>query len=527
MRTIQRLTLRRIAALAVAGIAVPLVLSACGSGSGSYSTGPGSTAITVAHANSIDSIDPIQAEQAETDTVADLLYDPLVTYDSKNNVVGVLAQSFTVGADANSVSLVLRPGPTFHDGTPVTADDIKFTLDRDVAVNTGVASYLSEYASTTVDSPSVLTIKLKTPDAFFLGMLSKIYILNAKLVEQNSGSDHGQAWLQSHDAGSGPFEVGNQNSLNDITVNREDRYWNFDPARPSSIRVMRVDQSATEAADLRAGTVDVALKLSSSDAAAVDGKSGVTTAWINSGLTEYMFFNPNTGPTSNVLVRRALQDAYDYKGGLSQVWDGKGSLIPGPLPSTLSCQPSLAGYSQNLSEAKSLLAQAGALDLHLTMRYQPALAQFTQEATLFQSNLKQIGVTLDLVPITFSDYLASLSNPANIPQIMLLGDVSRFPDTGIYLNYVYNSKSIGTNYSGVHNPEIDALLDKAKLSIDQTTRCSLYQQAQTIIYDQALAVNMYTYQQPVSFRSGITGVVASPNANPITLSTLRIGGKAS
>ncbi len=68
------------------------------------------------------------------------------------------------------------------------------------------------------------------------------------------------------------------------------------------------------------------------------------------------------------------------------------------------------------------------------MRYQPALAEFTQEATLLQSDLKQIGVTLNLVPITFSDWLTSLSNTKNIPELMLMGDVPRFPDTGIYLN---------------------------------------------------------------------------------------------
>jgi peptide/nickel transport system substrate-binding protein len=158
------------------------------------------------------------------------------------------------------------------------------------------------------------------------------------------------------------------------------------------------------------------------------------------------------------------------------------------------------------------------------MRYQPALSEFTQEATLFQSNLKQIGVTLDLVPITFSDYLASLSNDANIPQVMLLGDVPRFPDTGIYLNYVYNSASVGSNYSGFSNPQVDALLNQAEVTSDAGQRCSLEEQAQTLIYNQAVSVNMYTYQQPVSYRSGITGVVFSPNANPITLSTLRISG---
>jgi peptide/nickel transport system substrate-binding protein len=480
------------------------------------------TDITVVHANAIATIDPIQAEQAETDTVADLLYDPVVTYNIKDQIVGVLAKSFSVAPDAKSITMSLRSGPTFHDGSPVTATDVKYTFDRDVAVNTGVASYLSDYQSTTVNSPTSLTINLKSPDAFFLGMLSKIYILEAKLVSQHAGSDQGQSWLESHDAGSGPYEVSTVNSLADITVNRYDKYWNFDPTRPTSIRIEEVDESSTEAADLRAGTADVALKLTSADAAAVNGKNSITTAWINSGLTEYMFFNTNAGPTANVLVRRALQDAYDYKGGLAQVWDGKGSLIDGPLPPTLSCEPQLPGYSQNLVQAKALLAKAGVKNLQLTMRYQPALQEFTQEATLFQSNLKQIGVNLKLVPITFSAYLASLSDTKSIPQVMLLGDVPRFPDTGIYLNYVYNSKAVGTNYSGFDDPKVDALLDKAEVTASRSTQCSLEKQAQTIIYQQAVAVNMYTYQQPVSYRSGITGVVASPNANPITLSTLRI-----
>jgi len=513
--------------LTSAALVVALTASACSSSSKTTSSSGGNSAgraITVAHANAIATIDPIQAEQAETDTVADLLYDPLVTYNPQDQIVGVLAQTFALAPDSMSISITLRSGPTFHDGSPVTSNDVMFTLDRDVAVNAGVASYLLDYASTTVATPTSLTINLKKPDAFAVGMLSKVYIMEAKLVQAHAGSDNGQAWLATHDAGSGPYVVGPENTLSDITVDRYAKYWNFDPTRPASIRILEVDQSATEAADLKAGTVDVALKLTSADAESVNGDDGITTAWINSGLTEYMFMNPNTGPTANVLVRKALQDAYDYSGGLAQVWDGKGALIKGILPPTLSCEPSLPGYSQNLTEAKALLAQAGVKNLHLTMRYQPALSEFTQEATLFQSNLKQIGVTLDLVPITFSDYLASLSNDANIPQVMLLGDVPRFPDTGIYLNYVYNSASVGSNYSGFSNPQVDALLNQAQVTSDASQRCSLEEQAQTLIYNQAVSVNMYTYQQPVSYRSGITGVVFSPNANPITLSTLRVAG---
>jgi peptide/nickel transport system substrate-binding protein len=211
---------------------------------------------------------------------------------------------------------------------------------------------------------------------------------------------------------------------------------------------------------------------------------------------------------------------YDYQGGLKAVWDGKGEAVSGILPATMPCQPSLPGYSQNLAQAKTLLSQAGVTTL--TLRYQPALAQFTQEATLFQSNLKQIGVTLKLVPITFSDWLTSLSSTKNIPEMMLMGDVPRFPDTGIYLNYVYNSASVGTNYSGFKDPAVDKLLNQAKVTASDTSRCQLEQQAQQLVYAQHVSINMYTYQQPVGYRAGITGIVADPNANPVNLRTVRM-----
>jgi peptide/nickel transport system substrate-binding protein len=513
-------------ALAVAAcLSLPFLAACAGSGAGSSGNaagGSGSTAtdLTVVHANQIATLDPIQAVQAETDTVASLVYDPLVTYDAKNQLVGVIAKTFATEPGAKAVDITLRPGLTFHDGSPVTAADVQFTIERDLAVNSGVASYLAGYKSVTVHSPTSLTINLTAPNSFFLRELSKVYILNSKLVAKHEASDHGQGWLESHDAGSGPYTLGAVSTLADVTVDRWSKYFAYDATRPTSMEIKEVDDSSTEASDLRAGSADIALKLSSADAAALANSDGVSTAWINSGLTEYMWMNPNVGPTKDVKVREALQMVYDYAGGLKAVWDGKGETVSGILPATMPCQPTLPGYSTNLAAAKKLLAQAGVTTL--TLRYQPALAQFTQEATLFQSDLKQAGVNLKLVPITFSDWLTSLSSTKNIPELMLMGDVPRFPDTGIYLNYVYNSASVGTNYSGFSDPAVDKLLNEAKVTAADGARCTLEEQAQQLVYNQHVSINMYTYQQPVSYRSGITGIVADPNANPVNLRTVRV-----
>jgi peptide/nickel transport system substrate-binding protein len=514
----ERRQLRRSLPALCLAAATAFGLAACTSGSGGSTS---SNVVTVVHANAVSTIDPIHAEQAETDTIADLIYEPTVTYDVSKKIVGLLADSYKVSSDAKSVTLHMRPGVKFHDGSPVTTADVKFTIERDLAVGSGVAAFIGDYASSTVTDASTITINLKTPDASFVGLLSKVYIVNSKLVQKHLGSDHAQGWLHNNDAGSGPYTLGTSNTLDDVTLNRWSKYWNYDSKRPTSFRIQRVDQSSTEAADLRSGSADIALKLTSADAAGVGDKGDLRTAWITTGLSEYMFFNTRTGPTANVLVRRALQYVYDYSGGLQHVWDGKGSVLNGTLPPTLTCRPNNPPYTQNLAKAKALLAQAGQSHVHLTLRYQTALSQFTQEATLFQSNLKQIGINLSLVPITFPDYITSLVHPENIPEITLVGDVSRFPDAGIYLNYAYYSKSIGSNYTGFDNSQFDGLLDQARVSADPTKRCDLLRQAQEILYQQAPAINMYTYQQPVSYRKNLTGITYNPNANPFTLLTVR------
>jgi peptide/nickel transport system substrate-binding protein len=509
---------RRLVPALAAGACLLTALSACAGGA----TGPSSASsdLTVVYANQVTTLDPVQAVQAEVDTIASLIYDPLVTYNSKDQLAGVIAQTFTTEPGATAVDITLRQGLKFHDGSPVTAQDVEFTIERDLAVNSGVASYLAGYKSMTIHSPTSFTITLSAPNSFFMRELSKVYILNSKLVSAHAGTDHGQGWLADHDAGSGPYTLAAAHTLADVTVNRWSGYFAFDKTEPASMEIKEVDDSSTEAADLRAGTANIALKLSSADAEAVSGKDGITTAWINSGLTEYMWMNPNAGPTSDIRVREALQKVYDYEGGLKAVWNGKGTTLSGILPSTMTCQPADPAYAQDLTEAKSLLKQAGVTTL--TLRYQPALAEFTQEATLFQSDLKQIGVTLKLVPITFSDWLTSLSNTKNIPELMLMGDVPRFPDTGIYLNYVYNSASVGTNYSGFDDPAVNNLLDKTKITASDNSRCGLEEQAEKLIYAQHVSINMYTYEQPVSYTAGVAGIVANPNANPVSLRTVRV-----
>lgn len=520
MRVPNRRSLVRLVPLIAVGA---LALGGCAAAEDAQggSGGTQNSALVVAYSNPLNTLDPVHSDYNQTNTIADVVYDTLLTYTPDNQLTGELATDFTLAPDARSVAVTLRSGVTFHDGSPLTADDVAYTLDRYKKVGQGIASYLTDYASTTVTDPTHLTINLGRANGLFPASLSKLYILEKKLVTANTGTDEGQGWLQSHDAGSGPYAI--TTGTGDVVATRYPGYWDLDPKRPTQYTFRRIDESATKRDELKAGNVDIALALQAPDAKALDGAAGVTVANLNVPNGAYIFMNTSAGPTANVAVRKALRLAYDYSGGLAQIRNGAGTIENGPLPQTLPCLVSSPAFAQNLEQAKAELQQAGITDLHLTMRFQPAISDQAREATLFQSDLRTIGVTLDLQPIAFADYLSSLSKPSTIPQLMLLQDTAALPDAGVYLTKAYNSASTGTNRAAYHNPQVDSLLNQAATTTDAIARCGMYQQAQSIINDDAPSVSMYTLTAPVGYRSGLTGITASQTVYPLSLKGVRVG----
>src|SRR5262249_34864359 len=204
--------------------------------------------------------------------------------------------------------------------------------------------------------------------------------------------------------------------------------------------------------------------------------------------------------------RKAVRMAFDYQGAMNKIYAGQAELANGPLPTDIACHPDLPAPAQNLDAAKSTLAQAGITDLSLTLFFQPNFPEQQQEATLLQSNLKQIVVNLELTPIAFADWLARLSDRNNIPQMFLLKDFAQFPDPGAMLGPYYSSTAIGSNRSGYANPQVDALLQQALASPDADAQCKNYEQAQQLINNDAVAINMYTVEDIYGYSQAVTGV---------------------
>lgn len=480
--------------------------------------------VIISNVGQMNTLDPLRADYSQTNLIDSTLYDTLIQYDYENNIVGRLAAEFSMAEDAKSIQITLRPGVKFHDGTALTAKDVAFTLDRLKRVGAGVAALAEGYDTTSVTDDTHLTINLSKPNSLFLGALSKIYILNSALVSANAGSDDGQAWLRSHDAGSGPYTIQEIQGDN-VTVSLFADYWDKAEGRPEAFLFRRIDESATSRDELRAGNIDLAFRVNDRDAASLASDPSVNVLTLSIPFQTEVVFNTRSGPTADPRIRKAIRLAYDYNGGLNGLRVGNGSLANGPVPNKLACRPALPVVGQNLEESKKLFAEAG-IPSQLTLRFQPAFEVQQREATLLQSNLRDLGVPLTLEPIAFPNWLASLKDLNAIPQMMLFEDFAQFPDPGIMLVKGYKSDAIGTNRTGYSNPEVDKLLDEVLATTDFAKRCALYEQIQLLIDKDSVMLDMYSLKRPLVYRvDKLQPFKAHPTVMTFAPSDLRLAKK--
>lgn len=505
---------------AVAVLVVAGFLTACtagGSGNSSAGTAGQSSAagasdrtLVWADKGQVPTLDPARSDYQQTDVADQLFYDALVGYDSNSALVGRLADKYQYSADAKSLTITLHKDVKFHDGTVLTSTDVAYTLDRLKKIGTGYATHLKSYQSTEITNDQQFTIRLSQPDALFLAALARVYILNSKLVTKNQGTDNGQSWLATHDAGSGPYTLAKVESGR-IEGTRFAGYWEFRANRPNTFVLRQIDDSTARSAAVVSGEVTVASVDSTTlgqlkkDASIKIQQSAVT-------FLQEIYFNNSHGVTANPAVREAVRYAFDYQGALDKIEGGIGSIARSGTPPP--CRPSLPAMKQDLDKAKQVLAAAGVKNLTLKMLYQPAFPDQEQEATLLQSNLKQIGVTLDLEPIAYPAYQTLLNDWKQIPEMMLSRNVQSI-DPGPILQQQYLSTSIGTNYAAYSNPAVDKLITTALGTADDTQRCDLYKQAFTAIDADFATMPLLEQPRLIAYHTGVVGIDSiSANGGP-------------
>ncbi len=425
----------------VLGLATSLTLAACGS-SGTKSANAGSTATTagsgsggtsataakptgtihIGLSSAMNTLSPLPFGAKNFEVYNDLYGTPVTV--SNGQPQAALAQSWTMASDGSSLTLKLRPGLTFSDGTPLDAAAIVWNVkwEQDPTNAAHALSLWQQVTATAVDSTTV-KLAFTHPIAAIYSMLGGMPIV--KPNAPNSG------------VSSGPFMVSKFVPGTSLAVVANPHYWGT-PPRAQQLVFTNYTETATAALALRSGTIDLLVgppptQVASLKAAGDKFLSGAVT---NDGYTPYLFLsllvNTSTPPLNDVRVRQALSLAFDRAQFVSTALAGAGVPAESVIePSSPAYQPSPSTASFDLQKAKSLLQQAGVSNLTLSVDTVSILPQ-TTFMPVYQQDLAKIGITLKINQIDPATW-ATIVGPGNFPN--LITQENGFVDTDPAINF--------------------------------------------------------------------------------------------
>ena len=482
------------------------------------------------------------AGTSEIDSVTWAMYrevanlDPLFAYDyPENTALGLLCEALLRQApdgqiidglttlekpDPTTMVFTLRPGATFWDGNPVTAEDLIYSLERQTDEDLGgyYGDTFEMVESITQIGPEEITIRLEKYDAWFESALAgPAGVIVEKAFVEEAGTKYGTP-----SAGAmctGAYQVTDWSAGGDLVTERYDGYWdpNVQPKAEQLILKGVADQSAVTSALLTGeiqGTFYVGLstlqQLKDSDAVTVyEGPSYATDALVVSSLD---------GVLGDVRARQALSLALDREGMIEATYQGAG-LVPRWLSN-----PGTFGYAketfqkayeeapaldQDLDAAKKLAEEAGIVGKTLHLGTTNEIATIATDVAAYQAAAEAIGLKVELRAVSATNYIDFFTNKkarAGLDGFITV-DYSTRADPALWISGFVVPNG-GSDFSGYENPELTELLDKARFEMDEEKRAQYVIEAQKIAVEELPYIPNVQPTQTVVLHKSVTGTTA-------------------
>jgi peptide/nickel transport system substrate-binding protein len=454
-------------------------------------------------------------------------YDGLYRYQG-TELVPWLAETHTTTPDGLTWEFTLKEGVKFHDGSAMTAADVVYSFHRLLAMNRApAAAFAPVLKPEGVTAPDARTVRfvLTTAYAPFLSALPLVAIVNQKLVEANAASnDWGAAWLAANDAGSGAYQVDGTTyrARTALDLNRfPDHFlgWSHNRRPLEQSRTRPIMETSTRVLALLRGEIDAGDSYLPTDQVERVERNARTRVQRDETMRVFTIrMNNRKPPFDNLDARLCFAHAFNYEGFNNVILKGLVARNAGPNPNNLWGNPSdLAPYTYDLAKAKEHCDRARAagapLGREIEIHIQSELEQTVQAAQMFQADLRKVGVTLKIVPNTWVNITGATGRPETTPDTWIHWVSSYFIDPENWIGQMYDSRFHGTWKASAWytNPEVDALLTKARGSLDQAERTRLYQEATRIVVRESPDIWVYN---TVNLR-GMSRRVQGYNFSPV------------
>jgi peptide/nickel transport system substrate-binding protein len=463
--------------IAAVALVAASALAACSTpttGGTAPKAGSADASLTADLASYPASLDPGLQYDTDSYSVYRNIFDQLLHRDhATNKIVPWLATSWRQTNPTTWV-FTLRDGVKFSDGTPLTAADAAFSIQR--ILNPELASQqnanFSAIASAT-GSGTTLTITTKYPSPTLLSYLTTLSVVPMANVQKA-----GNAAFNLHPVGSGPYTFASSIPGSQVVLQRNDSWWGTKP-QIKTVTFRAVPSAASRIADLKSGKADIADSLTPDSATQLTGAAGLKVLSAPTERVSYLAFNTiKGGPTNDPKVRQAISMAIDYTSLINDLEQGYAKPVNSVLtPLSEGYPTSLPPYKFDKAKAKALVQQAGATGKTLVMATSPTYDPQIVQA--IQANIQDIGLKVSIQNTDQATYLKKVQSPTHDWGSIRFGQwsCSCLDADGV----AYPLFRTGTIWSSYSNPQFDALVDRARRTIDPATRTSLYGQAYGIL----------------------------------------------
>jgi peptide/nickel transport system substrate-binding protein len=470
-----------------------LTLVSCGAGGGASGKQKGGS-VVFALTGDIVALDPSQAYDFTTNPVVNEITEGLLKFSPAGELLPNLAEKWE-SPDPKTYLYTIRKGVKFSDGTPLTADDVVFSLNRtrDPKTASPLAWMFGSVAEIAKVDDSTVKVTLSQPDAQW-----------RYAVATTAGHVISKAYFEAHAAtfgkpdggllGTGPFVYKSWKAGSEIVLEKNKNYW--DAANGPFIDKVTfkiIEESATRVTGLKTGEITATATLPVDLVPVVEGMSGVTVQGVEGFTDDWIAFNTKRGPFSDANARRAAIYAFNVQAVMDAIVKDTGVAAKnqpvGPALWTFgkdkwqAFQDKAEGYAFGLAKAKAALAKSRSPKGFKATLVTDSNSFRINTAQALQQNLKAIGIDLEIEKVTDQELTTRQNSGKRDYDVIMGGWGADYPDPAANIQPFYLSSNAGdggTNYAAYANKKVDALLNEQSTLADDTLRADRLIQALTL-----------------------------------------------
>jgi molybdate transport repressor ModE-like protein len=502
------LSATRLAQAGAVATAGALLLAACASPASESRTSPDD--ITVAMPGSLSSLYVGQESGILNYYIAAIAQEGLVSVDAQGAIQPGLAETWSQPDDVTYV-YEIRDDAFFQDGTPVTADDIVFSLEqaRDETSSPGLSWYLGNVDVIEKTGEREVTVTLLEPDAAFASNMSTggaAFITSQAFWEANDGN------VGTPDAlllGTGPYKVTEFSPDSHVSFERVDTWWGELPS-VKNITINFVPDESTRLIAAQSGDIDVAFNVPLAQAEQWESLDTMRVDYVNDLSYVGLYFNTTVAPFDDPKVREAFAHAVDRTAIVDRLLRGHGEaataiMTPESLGSVYSAEEArtqlsaIPQWAFDVDAAKAALAASSVPEGFETELLTPNTGpQLGTAAQALAQTLSEVGITLTVREVPIEEWLASLDASSDY-GVNLMWYFSTLGDPAEVSSYLLGAG----NPAAYDNAEVNDLLSQAGAESDQAARIAILVKAETIQAEEAINVPLWWGQSATAFANDL------------------------